>query len=317
MMTKIPSSEITPESVYFNRRAFMKTAGALLAGSVLAACAPQLAAQVEPTATPTLLPPSNLGIADDLGDPATPFDTVTHYNNYYEFTTSKEGVASLAQNLRTDPWTLEVAGLVRNPGAYAVDDLIARFTPEERIYRLRCVEGWSMVIPWQGFPLAKLLREAEPMTSARFVKFTTLYAPEQMRGQADRFYSWPYIEGLRLDEAENDLAILATGLYGQPLPRQDGAPIRLVVPWKYGFKSIKAITRIELVEEQPVSFWMNAAPDEYGFYSNVNPYVAHPRWSQASERRLGELGRRPTLQFNGYADEVGQLYAGMDLAVNY
>jgi sulfoxide reductase catalytic subunit YedY len=210
-----------------------------------------------------------------------------------------------------------VAGLVRNPGAYAVDDLIARFTPEERIYRLRCVEGWSMVIPWQGFPLAKLLREAEPMTSARFVKFTTLYAPEQMRGQADRFYSWPYIEGLRLDEAENDLAILATGLYGQPLPRQDGAPIRLVVPWKYGFKSIKAITRIELVEEQPVSFWMNAAPDEYGFYSNVNPYVAHPRWSQASERRLGELGRRPTLQFNGYADEVGQLYAGMDLAVNY
>ena len=315
-MTKIPSSEITPEGVYFNRRAFMKTAGALLASSVLAACAPGLATQDGQGATLTPSP-TNAGLADELGDPATPLDTVTHYNNYYEFTTSKEGVASLAQNLRTDPWTVEVAGLVRNPGTYAVDDLIARFTPEERIYRLRCVEGWSMVIPWQGFPLAKLLREAEPMTSAKFVKFTTLYDPEQMRGQGDRFYPWPYVEGLRLDEAENDLAILATGLYGQPLPRQDGAPIRLVVPWKYGFKSIKAITRIELVEEQPTSFWMNAAPDEYGFYSNVNPYVPHPRWTQASERRLGELGRRPTLKFNGYTEEVGQLYAGMDLAVNY
>lgn len=174
-----------------------------------------------------------------------------------------------------------------------------------------------MVIPWQGFPLAKLLREVEPMTSAKYVKFTTLYDPEQMRGQADRFYSWPYVEGLRLDEAEHDLALLATGLYGQALPKQDGAPIRLVTPWKYGFKSIKAITRIELVEEQPVSFWTEANPREYGFYSNVNPEVPHPRWSQASERRIGEFGRRPTLMFNGYADEVGQLYAGMNLAANY
>ena len=315
-MTKIPSSEITPKDVYFNRRSFMKAAGVLLAGSALAACAPRLATTGESGAT--LTPgPTNTGLTDELGDPATSFEEITHYNNYYEFSTSKEGVASPAQKLITEPWAVEVTGLVRNPKTYAVDELISRFTPEERIYRLRCVEGWSMVIPWQGFPLAKLLREVEPMTSAKYVKFTTLYDPEQMRGQADRFYSWPYVEGLRLDEAEHDLALLATGLYGQPLPKQDGAPIRLVTPWKYGFKSIKAITRIELVEEQPVSFWTEANPREYGFYSNVNPEVPHPRWSQASERRIGEFGRRPTLMFNGYADEVGQLYAGMNLAANY
>jgi sulfoxide reductase catalytic subunit YedY len=315
-MTKIPSSEITPKDVYFNRRDFMKAAGVLLAGSALAACAPRLGASDESGATLTPAP-SNLGLMDELGDPATPFERITHYNNYYEFAYDKEGVATPAQKLVTVPWAVEVTGLVRNPKTYAVDDLIARFTPEERIYRLRCVEGWSMVIPWEGLSLAKLLREAEPMTSAKFVKFTTLYDPKQMRGQADRFYSWPYIEGLRLDEAEHDLAILATGLYGQALPKQDGAPIRLVVPWKYGFKSIKAITRIELVEEQPVSFWTEANPREYGFYSNVNPEVSHPRWSQASELRIGEFGRRPTLKFNGYEEQVGQLYAGMDLAANY
>jgi sulfoxide reductase catalytic subunit YedY len=315
-MTKIPSSEITPREMYLNRRDFMKAAGVFLAGSALAACAPSLGAAGESGAT--LTPgPSSTGLTDELGNAATPFDTITHYNNYYEFSISKEGVASPAQKLITDPWSVEVTGLVRNPKTYAVDDLISRFTPEERIYRLRCVEGWSMVIPWQGFPLAKLLREVEPMTSAKFVKFTTLYDPQQMRGQADRFYSWPYVEGLRLDEAEHDLAILATGLYGQPLPKQDGAPIRLVVPWKYGFKSIKAITRIELIEEQPVSFWTDANPREYGFYSNVNPEVPHPRWSQASEQRIGQFGRRPTLKFNGYADQVGALYAGMNLVANY
>lgn len=315
-MPKIPSSEITPRDIYFNRRDFMKAAGALLAGSALAACAPNLAAPGESGAT--LTPgPTIVGLTDELGDPATSFEKITHYNNYYEFSTSKEGVAVPAQKLITDPWAVEVTGLVRNPKTYAVDELISRFTPEERIYRLRCVEGWSMVIPWQGFPLAKLLREVEPMTSAKYVRFTTLYDPEQMRGQADHFYSWPYIEGLRLDEAENDLAILGTGLYGQPLPKQDGAPIRLVTPWKYGFKSIKAITRIELVEEQPLSFWTEANPREYGFYSNVNPEVSHPRWSQASELRIGEFGRRPTLMFNGYAEQVGQLYAGMDLGANY
>ncbi len=315
-MTKIPSSEITPEHVYINRRAFLKTAGALLAGSALAACVP--GSVTSDANGPTLSPaPTNAGLMDELGSPATPFDTVTHYNNYYEFTVSKEGVASLAQKLATEPWSVEVTGLVRNPKTYAVEDLMARFAPEERIYRLRCVEGWSMVIPWQGFPLAKLLREVEPMTSAKYVKFTTLYDPQQMRGQSDRFYSWPYVEGLRLDEAEHDLTLLATGLYGQPLPKQDGAPMRLVVPWKYGFKSIKAITRIELVEEQPVSFWTTAAPNEYGFYSNVNPEVPHPRWSQASERRIGELGRRPTLKFNGYGDQVASLYAGMDLKANF
>jgi sulfoxide reductase catalytic subunit YedY len=206
---------------------------------------------------------------------------------------------------------------VRNPQTFDIDDLRTGFTQQERVYRLRCVEAWSMVIPWQGFPLAELLKKVEPTSDAKYVRFESVYRPEEMPGQKDSYFSWPYVEGLRLDEAMNDLAILATGLYGKDLPPQDGAPIRLVAPWKYGFKSIKAIVKIDLVVEQPTSLWMNAAPNEYGFYSNVNPEVDHPRWSQASERRIGEVGRRKTLKFNGYEEEVASLYTGMDLRANY
>jgi sulfoxide reductase catalytic subunit YedY len=217
----------------------------------------------------------------------------------------------------TAPWTVAVGGLVNNPKTYGVEDLLAKFTQEERIYRLRCVEGWSMVIPWQGFPLAGVLREVDPMSKAKYVRFETLYDPKQMPGQNVGFYHWPYAEGLRLDEAMNDLTILSTGLYGKTLLPQNGAPIRLVVPWKYGFKSIKSIVRVELVDYQPETLWHAIAPNEYGFYSNVNPDRPHPRWSQASERRIGEAGRRPTLMFNGYAEEVASLYEGMDLQEYY
>jgi sulfoxide reductase catalytic subunit YedY len=229
----------------------------------------------------------------------------------------KEAVAPLSQDLRTSPWTVEVGGLVNNPKTYDVDDLLKRFGQEERIYRLRCVEAWSMVIPWLGFSLAELLKEVEPTSAAKYVRFETLHDPEQMPGQKSGWYNWPYAEGLRLDEAKHDLTLMATGLYGKALPPQNGAPLRLVVPWKYGFKSIKSIVKIDLVEEMPVSLWMAAAPNEYGFYANVNPDVDHPRWSQRSERRIGELSRRETLPFNGYAEEVAHLYDGMDLAVYY
>ncbi len=315
-MVKIRSSEITPESVYFSRRKFLKAMGLLGVGAVtLAACGPS-AASTDPTAVPGT--PLAAGAAtDELGAALTPFDAITNYNNYYEFTTSKEGVAGLAKNFVSSPWSVEVGGLVSNPKTYAMEDLLKLFTQEERIYRLRCVEAWSMVIPWTGFRLADLLKEVQPTAAAKYVRFETLYAPDQFPGQRDSYYTWPYVEGLRVDEAMHDLAILATGLYGQPLPPQDGAPIRLVTPWKYGFKGIKAIVKIELVDYQPTSLWMNAGGNEYGFYANVNPEVNHPRWSQASERRICELGRRKTLPFNGYADEVAALYAGMDLRANY
>jgi sulfoxide reductase catalytic subunit YedY len=318
---KIRSSEITPERVYFSRRKFLVGAGVLAAGSALAACAP---AALKPMPTPTAapgtsaLPASPAGAqTEELGGALTSFDAITGYNNYFEFTPDKEGVAPLAQNFVTVPWTVAVGGLVQKPKTYGVEELLARFTQEERIYRLRCVEGWSMVIPWQGFPLAGLLREVEPLSSAKYVRFETLYDPKRMPGQNSRWYQWPYAEGLRLDEAMHPLTILSTGLYGKTLLPQSGAPIRLVVPWKYGFKSIKAIVKIDLVEDRPVSLWMAAAPNEYGFYSNVNPDVPHPRWSQATERRIGELDRRKTLLFNGYGDQVAQLYAGMDLKANY
>ena len=250
-------------------------------------------------------------------DDPTSLDAITGYNNFYEFTTNKERVAHLAKDFNTNPWTVEVAGLVDHPGKFQVEDLVHDYQPEERIYRLRCVEGWSMVIPWMGFPLARLLEQVVPKKDARYVKFIAVYRPEQMPGQTSAWYTWPYVEGLRLDEAMNNLAILATGLYGKSLLPQNGAPVRLIVPWKYGFKSIKSIVRIELVKEQPTSLWMAAAPKEYGFYSNVNPQVAHPRWSQASERRIGEFRRRKTLLFNGYEEQVAQLYSGMDLEESY
>jgi sulfoxide reductase catalytic subunit YedY len=260
------------------------------------------------------MPPS--AATDELGGELTPLEAIAGYTNYYEFTTSKEGVASLAKDFKTSPWEVAVGGLVHKPRTFDLDDLLG-FAQEERIYRLRCVEAWSMVIPWLGFPLADLLKEVEPMSDAKYVRFETLYDPDQMPGQRRGGYQWPYVEGLRLDEAMHDLTMLATGIYGKSLLPQNGAPIRLVVPWKYGFKYIKSIVKIDLVEEVPVSLWMTAAPHEYGFYANVNPDVPHPRWSQATERRIGETKRRKTLLFNGYADEVAHLYSGMDLTKWY
>lgn len=306
----IPSSEITPESVYFSRRDFLKTMGIVSAGSLLAACGVKTPATAAATSAAT-------GKTDELGDPANTYDEITNYNNYYEFSTAKDAVAPLSKTLTTHPWSVEVSGLVNKPQTFAIEDLISRFTQEERIYRLRCVEAWSMVIPWQGFELGELLRLVEPTSSAKYIGFTTLFRPEEMQGEGSPFYPWPYTEGLRLDEAMNSLTLLATGLYGKPLPNQDGAPIRLVVPWKYGFKGIKAIVKIELLEKQPNTFWHTVAPDEYGFYANVNPNVDHPRWSQQTERRIGEFRRRETLMFNGYEKEVADLYTGMDLKINY
>jgi len=301
-MVKIRSSEITPEHLYYSRRDFLKGAGILTSGSILlAACGGRTTPVI--STSEDEMPPETTATVDELGDPLTSFIDVTNFNNFYEFTVDKTGVADLIGNFRTSPWQVEVGGLVHNPKVYDIDDLRS-FMDEERIYRMRCVEGWSMVIPWNGFPLASLLQDVEPMADAKYVRFETLYDPDQMPGQNSPWYTWPYVEGLRIDEAMHDLTIMATGLYGKSMLAQNGAPIRLVVPWKYGFKSIK----IDLVAEQPTSLWMAAAPNEYGFYANVNPEVPHPRWSQATERRIGESGRRETLLFNGYTEEVSSLY---------
>ena len=318
------SSEITPESLYVNRREFMKYAGAAALVTTLAACG------VNPTSQPTAQPTAAQGAVpsggptaaaktgnDELGAPFTSFDDITNYNNYYEFSLDKGGVASQAWKFHLNPWNLEVGGLVKNPKTYAIEDLVRQFPPQERIYRMRCVEAWSMVIPWNGFALSELLKQAEPTGNAKYVRFTSVSRPQEMPGQNDPDYPWPYTEGLRLDEAMHPLTILSTGLYGKSLLGQNGAPLRLVVPWKYGFKSAKAIVKIELVAEQPATFWETLGPEEYGFYSNVNPNHPHPRWPQDSERRLGELSRRPTLMFNGYGSQVASLYAGMDLDKNY
>jgi len=307
-------SEITPKSQYLNRRDFLRAAGIATGAALLAACAPQA------SASPAVANPTEAAYAsktDELGSPVNSFDDITNYNNFYEFSTAKDAVAPLSKNFKSHPWTVEVSGMVNKPKTYAIEDLLKAFTQEDRIYRLRCVEAWSMVIPWQGFPLASLLKEVQPTSDAKFVHFVTLMDKTQFPAEGNGFYPWPYEEGLRLDEAMNDLTILATGLYGEPLPNQDGAPIRLVVPWKYGFKSIKSIVKIELVDQRPPTFWNNIAADEYGFYANVNPDVPHPRWSQASERRIGELTRRATLPFNGYGAQVAHLYDGMDLRANY
>ncbi len=334
----IPSSEITPKAVYLSRRAFMGGAAAVAGAAALAACAPktdlrgagsaarmqatadaQIAAAATagvtpvPTATPVVIP----GQTDEQGNPLTDYMDVTGYNNFYEFSTNKEAVVRRAEGFQSSPWQVAVGGLVSKPGTYDIEDLRGRFPAEERVYRLRCVEGWSMVIPWLGFPLSALLNEVEPTSNAQYVRFETLYDPERMPGQSSPFFPWPYVEGLRLDEAMNDLTLISTGLYGETLLPQNGAPLRLVVPWKYGFKSIKSIVKIDLVEEMPTSLWMAAASHEYGFYANVNPKVAHPRWSQATERRIGEGGRRPTQLFNGYGEQVAALYTGMDLAENF
>ena len=301
------SSDITPESVYLNRRQFM----AALPFATAAIASPSLLAACE---SPDDARAASGRSQDDL----TPFEVVTSYNNFYEFGTGKEDPARNAHTLVTRPWTLKIDGLCERPGEYLLEDSIRPNTIEDRTYRLRCVEGWSMVIPWRGFPLEGLIRRAQPTSAARYVAFQTLYDPEQMPGQNRRVLDWPYVEGLRLDEAMHPLTLLATGLYGRDeLPNQNGAPLRLVVPWKYGFKSIKSIVRITFTERQPPTTWNIAAPNEYGFYSNVNPNVDHPRWSQARERRIGEFRRRETLMFNGYADQVASMYAGLDLRRNF
>ena len=338
---EIRSSEITPERVYLSRRRFVERAakaavGAAVAPGLLAACDPSVGSSAEAAAVDAapsprsskdaVLPPSDLSglqeidwsvVRSERDESLTPYEYVTTYNNFYEFGTDKEDPARNAHSLRPRPWSVAVEGEVARPAVYDLEDLVAPHDLEDRVYRLRCVEAWSMVIPWRGFPLADLIRRLEPTGKARFVEFTTLYDPEQMPGQRRRVLQWPYVEGLRLDEATHPLTLLVTGVYGRDLPNQNGAPLRLVVPWKYGFKSIKSIVGIRLVEEMPATTWAVMAPREYGFYANVNPDVDHPRWSQARERRLGELRKRPTLPFNGYADQVAYLYAGMDLRRYY
>ena len=307
----VRSADITDESVYLRRREFLKTA----AVPVLAAAA-GVAWPASPARAQETLPNVRKGVVT-LDEAWTPWTDVTTYNNFYEFGVDKDDPARNARNFRTRPWTVKVDGLVNKPGSYAIDDVVKFHQLEERVYRLRCVEAWSMVIPWIGFPLGDFLNRVEPAPKARFVEFTTLLDQTQMPGQRYPVLDWPYVEGLRLDEAMHPLTILAVGLYGKVLPNQNGAPLRLVVPWKYGFKNIKSIVRIRLVEKQPVSSWQRSAPQEYGFYSNVNPDVDHPRWSQATERRIGELRRRTTLPFNGYAEEVAQLYRGLDLRTHF
>jgi methionine sulfoxide reductase catalytic subunit len=302
----ITPDEMTPKEVYLSRRKFLKSMGMVGMGALLASCAPAF--------SPGGIAPEG---AQDLPDILTDYEAITNYVNFYEFTTNKEGVAERAQDFITDPWSVEVSGLVKNPRTFSMQEIRADFTQEERIYRMRCVEGWSMVIPWLGFPLHKLLAEVKPTAEARYVLFESALVPGQMDAAESGMFPFPYLEGLRLDEAQHDLTLLATGLYNEPLPPQNGAPIRLVVPWKYGFKSSKSLVRIALVADQPPTLWNTIAPQEYGFYANVNPAVDHPRWSQATERRIGEAGRRATLFMNGYADEVMPLYEGMDLKVNF
>ncbi|MDQ3515457.1 MAG: protein-methionine-sulfoxide reductase catalytic subunit MsrP [Gemmatimonadota bacterium] len=298
----IPSSEITDERIYVDRRKFLAT------GSLLGVAAATGALPGCLKASPS---------EAEADDKLTPYKDVTTYNNYYEFGTGKEDPAENAGSFRTSPWSVTVEGLVKRPAVYNLEDILRPVTQQERIYRLRCVEGWSMVIPWMGFPLSAFISRVEPTSQAKFVEFTTLHDPRRMPGQRRPVLDWPYTEGLRLDEAMHPLTILATGLYGRALPNQNGAPLRLVVPWKYGFKSIKGIVKIRFTDRQPATAWNKAAPSEYGFYSNVNPEVDHPRWSQSKERRIGEFLRRRTLMFNGYGDQVARMYAGMDLRRNY
>ncbi|NMG67786.1 protein-methionine-sulfoxide reductase catalytic subunit MsrP [Azoarcus indigens] len=304
----ISPSEITPRSLFEQRRHFLVGAGGALAGAALWAALPrsgQAASRLPAYA------PSPFSTSEEK----TPLKAVTTYNNFYEFGTDKSDPAENAGKMSVQPWTVRVEGLAGKPRTFGIEELLQLAPLEERIYRLRCVEGWSMVIPWVGLPLAALLKQVEPLGSAKYVEFVTHYDPAIMLRRP--VLSWPYVEGLRLDEAQHPLTLLALGLYGDVLPNQNGAPVRLVVPWKYGFKSAKSIVAIRLVEKQPRTSWNRAAADEYGFYSNVNPEVAHPRWSQATERRIGELRKRPTLMFNGYGEQVAGLYQGMDLKANY
>jgi sulfoxide reductase catalytic subunit YedY len=297
------SSEITPESLYYDRREFLRAAGLLgIAAATLGHVEPANAATQD---------------GQQLKDELTPFEDVTTYNNFYEFGTDKSDPAENSKGFKTKPWTVAVEGLVSKPATYSLEDFIKPSKLEERVYRHRCVEAWSMVIPWLGFPMSDLINRVQPLSSAKFIEFQTLNDPQRMPGQRSPVLAWPYTEGLRLDEAMHPLALFAVGLYGKMLLPQNGAPLRTVIPWKYGFKATKSIVRIRFTDKQPRTAWNQATPNEYGFYANVNPEVDHPRWSQAKERRIGEFRKRPTLMLNGYADQVGRLYQGLDLRKNY
>jgi sulfoxide reductase catalytic subunit YedY len=312
---EIPSSEITPKSLYMNRRKF-------IAGTAILGAAALAGLSVSEMSAPSVVAHANTKIDGLQKSPFSttekiaPYKDVTNYNNYYEFSTDKYEPAGLAKNFKIRPWTVTIDGAVKKKQVLDVDTIIKMAAPEERIYRHRCVEGWSIVVPWIGFSLSELIKRAEPLPKAKFVEFTTLMDVQQMPGQRGRVLEWPYVEGLRMDEAMHPLALLCFGMYGEVLPNQDGAPLRMVIPWKYGFKSIKAIVRVRFSDSQPFNTWSRSAPNEYGFYSNVNPNVDHPRWSQAKERRLSEFFKRPTLMFNGY-DQVASLYSGMDLKKNF
>ena len=323
---KVPEEEVTPPSLYFNRRSFMQAG--LAAGMALGTAATYRwfnpVAKFETSQATELQVANEQLSAEELlargwrvNEASTSEKNILNYNNFYEFTTQKETVASAAANFKTDNWSLQIDGLVQKPRSFSIEELHALIPPQERIYRMRCVEAWSMVIPWAGVQLSQLIDLVEPTSAAKYLAFETLLDPTRMPGQRTSVLQWPYIEGLRLDEAMNPLTLLATGLYGKALPPQDGAPIRLVVPWKYGFKGIKSIVRISFVADQPPTSWERFAPSEYGFYANVNPNVDHPRWSQADEQRIGESGRRKTLMFNGYEEQVASLYSSMDLRKLY
>jgi sulfoxide reductase catalytic subunit YedY len=292
----LKSSDITDERLFWGRREWLASVGAGVAGLALPSIA---CAQARET------------------DKLTPYDAVTGYNNFYEFGADKDDPARNSGTLRPRPWSVVVEGEVKRPATYAIDDLFKGLKPEERVYRMRCVEAWSMVVPWLGHPLKDVIARLMPTSKARYVEFTTLLDPKQMPGQTRGVLEWPYVEGLRMDEAMHPLTLLTVGVYGKPLPNQNGAPLRLTVPWKYGFKGGKSIVKIRFLETQPMNTWQRSAPDEYGFYANVNPTVDHPRWSQGTERRIGDLFRRKTLMFNGYADQVASLYSGMDLRKNF
>ncbi|MBI3006233.1 MAG: protein-methionine-sulfoxide reductase catalytic subunit MsrP [Ignavibacteriales bacterium] len=307
----IKSSEITPEHLYYNRREWIRMAsvamGGMAVGSIMSENALALTQDYKPKAKGPY----------DTDEKLNSYKDITTYNNYYEFGTDKSDPVENSGSFKPKPWTVAVEGHVKKPAVYNLEDLLKPFKMEDRIYRMRCVEAWSMVIPWMGFPLADLVKKVEPTSRAKYVAFETVFRPAEMPGQKRPFLKWPYVEGLRLDEAMNPLSFMATGLYGKELPNQNGAPLRLVTPWKYGFKGIKSIIKIKFVQDEPPTTWNIAAPDEYGFYSNVNPEVDHPRWTQKTERRIGEFRKRPTLMFNGYAEHVAGMYAGMDMKKNY
>lgn len=305
----ISQSEVTPESLYHGRRAWIKMASAALGGIAVHSMVPQLARATKDK-------PKAKG-PYDTDEKLNSYKDITTYNNFYEFGTDKSDPAENSEKFKPKPWSFAVEGHVKKPAVYNLDDILKQQKIEERVYRMRCVEGWSMVIPWMGFQLSEFIKRLEPTSKAKYVAFETVFRPEEMVGQRRPYLTWPYVEGLRMNEAMNPLTLLATGLYGKPLPNQNGAPLRLVTPWKYGFKGIKSIVKIRFVENEPPTTWNIAAPGEYGFYSNVNPDVDHPRWSQRTERRIGEFLRRKTLMFNGYADQVASMYAGMDLKRNY